>query len=287
MIKQPAHVGGEKMKIHIVQKGDTFYKIAKKYGVDVEQLKSMNTQIPNMEMLLPGMKVKIPTVKVPVQKEMVVKEVKKEKVMEDVKLDLPKLPKQPMPQGVPHPYLSMNLFQMQPYVYYQPHLMMPQKEYLVPIEPIPATTPSFTPPELPSLPSIEEEFCEEHEEWEDEETKEVQLPYQPMPQMAIPQQPVPPHQPIMPVPYPGPMMPYHHGYYDCMPPWPVHHEPCGCKPHHPHHPHHPHVMYPFIQPQMPYQSVPQGAQVPPYQMQFSTPQQPPLFREEEEESEDE
>ncbi|MBS4173680.1 SafA/ExsA family spore coat assembly protein [Bacillus sp. FJAT-49736] len=49
------------MKIHIVQKGDTLWKIAKKYGVDFEELKKMNSQLSNPDMIMPGMKVKVPT----------------------------------------------------------------------------------------------------------------------------------------------------------------------------------------------------------------------------------
>ncbi|MEH7156943.1 SafA/ExsA family spore coat assembly protein, partial [Neobacillus drentensis] len=49
------------MKIHIVQKGDTLWKIAKKYGVNFEELKKMNSQLSNPDMIMPGMKVKVPT----------------------------------------------------------------------------------------------------------------------------------------------------------------------------------------------------------------------------------
>ncbi|AIE60881.1 SafA/ExsA family spore coat assembly protein [Bacillus methanolicus] len=49
------------MKIHIVQKGDTLWKIAKKYGVNFEELKKINSQLSNPDMIMPGMKIKIPT----------------------------------------------------------------------------------------------------------------------------------------------------------------------------------------------------------------------------------
>ncbi|MCT1389518.1 SafA/ExsA family spore coat assembly protein [Peribacillus frigoritolerans] len=48
------------MKIHIVQKGDTLWKLAKKYGVSFEELKKVNTQLSNPDMMMPGMKIKIP-----------------------------------------------------------------------------------------------------------------------------------------------------------------------------------------------------------------------------------
>jgi morphogenetic protein associated with SpoVID len=54
-------LGGKALKIHIVQKGDTLWKIAKKYGVDFEELKSMNTQLSNPDLIMPGMKIKVPS----------------------------------------------------------------------------------------------------------------------------------------------------------------------------------------------------------------------------------
>ncbi|SDC21211.1 SafA/ExsA family spore coat assembly protein [Shouchella lonarensis] len=57
------------MRIHIVQKGDTLWKLAKKYEVDYEQLKEANHALSNPEMLMPGMKVKVPTGTVAVRKE--------------------------------------------------------------------------------------------------------------------------------------------------------------------------------------------------------------------------
>ncbi|MFC3039275.1 SafA/ExsA family spore coat assembly protein [Virgibacillus xinjiangensis] len=48
------------MKIHIVQKGDTLWEISQQYGVDFEQLKDMNSQLSSPDMIMPGMKIKIP-----------------------------------------------------------------------------------------------------------------------------------------------------------------------------------------------------------------------------------
>ncbi|MFC4320928.1 SafA/ExsA family spore coat assembly protein [Litchfieldia salsa] len=60
------------MKIHIVQKGDTLWKISQKYGVDFEELKKLNSQLSNPDMIMPGMKIKIPSGNVHVKKEAVV-----------------------------------------------------------------------------------------------------------------------------------------------------------------------------------------------------------------------
>jgi morphogenetic protein associated with SpoVID len=57
------------VKIHIVQKGDTLWKIAKKYGVNFEELKKLNSQLSNPDMIMPGMKVKVPTTGGTIKKE--------------------------------------------------------------------------------------------------------------------------------------------------------------------------------------------------------------------------
>lgn len=49
------------MKIHIVQKGDTLYEIAKAYHVPLEELIEMNRHLSDPNMLMPGMKIHIPT----------------------------------------------------------------------------------------------------------------------------------------------------------------------------------------------------------------------------------
>ena len=54
-------IGGNSVKIHIVQKGDTLWKLAKKYGVEFEALKKLNSQLSNPDMIMPGMKLKIPS----------------------------------------------------------------------------------------------------------------------------------------------------------------------------------------------------------------------------------
>lgn len=48
------------MRIHIVQRGDTLFEIAKHYGVDFEELVKLNSQLSSPDMIMPGMKIKIP-----------------------------------------------------------------------------------------------------------------------------------------------------------------------------------------------------------------------------------
>ncbi|WP_242694696.1 SafA/ExsA family spore coat assembly protein [Pseudogracilibacillus auburnensis] len=49
------------MKIHIVQKGDTLFEIAKNYGVNFEEIVKLNPQLSSPDMIMPGMKIKIPS----------------------------------------------------------------------------------------------------------------------------------------------------------------------------------------------------------------------------------
>src|SRR5690625_2828530 len=57
------------LKIHIVRKGDTLWEIAKQYGVDFEELKKTNPQLSSPDMIMPGMKIKIPSGSKSVKKE--------------------------------------------------------------------------------------------------------------------------------------------------------------------------------------------------------------------------
>jgi len=62
------------LKIHIVQKGDTLWEIAKMYDVDFEELEQSNSQISSPDMIMPGMKIKIPSTSKSVKKEAPMKE---------------------------------------------------------------------------------------------------------------------------------------------------------------------------------------------------------------------
>ncbi|MFE8696858.1 SafA/ExsA family spore coat assembly protein [Cytobacillus sp. FJAT-53684] len=78
------------MKIHIVQKGDTLWKIAKKYGVNFEELKKMNTQLSNPDMIMPGMKIKVPGAGGSVKKEAPIGGMPETKVNMGAKKEMPK-----------------------------------------------------------------------------------------------------------------------------------------------------------------------------------------------------
>ena len=48
------------MNIYIVQKGDTLWKIAKKFNVSFEQLKRLNNHLANPDYIVPGMELFLP-----------------------------------------------------------------------------------------------------------------------------------------------------------------------------------------------------------------------------------
>ncbi|MGE7091027.1 LysM peptidoglycan-binding domain-containing protein [Lysinibacillus sp. NPDC048646] len=48
------------MRIHIVQKGDTLWKIAKEYGISFEDLKRLNVHLANPDYIVPGMEIILP-----------------------------------------------------------------------------------------------------------------------------------------------------------------------------------------------------------------------------------
>ena len=147
------------VKIHIVQKGDTLWKIAKKYGVDFEELKMLNSQLSNTDMIMPGMKIKVPTTggsikkeapKMETIKEMPKKEmpIVKEQPITIPKKEMPKkeMPKKEMPKEKPytpkmptpiipeidvHNYYSMNMTNIDVDVDVEETNIMPPKPTVV------------------------------------------------------------------------------------------------------------------------------------------------------------
>ncbi|WP_275418039.1 SafA/ExsA family spore coat assembly protein [Fervidibacillus albus] len=200
------------MKIHIVQKGDTLWKIAQKYGVDFEQLKSMNTHLSNPDMIMPGMKIKIPdtggTIKketpmykkeMPIQKgdsevehpfkEMkpssipVEKEQPKEKIKEVPKpIFMPKYPHPVYPEIDINNYYTVNMAKMQ----------VDHPEPMMPPQMPPQMQPQMPPEE--EIDEVDEELSEVDETMETTEMPEQQF----YPQMMYPAVPCIPVTPVMP-----------------------------------------------------------------------------------------
>lgn len=230
------------LKIHIVQKGDTLWELAKKYGVDFEQLKAVNSHLASPDMIMPGMKIKIPTSTKQVKhdtKPTVQKETKKPyydmspKPMpvlkeDDVQKQKPVKPEMPvvqtpMPQMPAMPSLDFDLQQL--------NVQMP----VMPIFP-----PEEKKEEIKPVPKEEKKVKEEVKPVQKEEKKAPvaekmpeQVPPVPLP-MPVPMEPA--FQPI-PCYYVMPCHPCFPMMMPCMEPAfhpnvaPMHHSPmpdCGC-----------------------------------------------------------
>ncbi|WP_050632292.1 SafA/ExsA family spore coat assembly protein [Bacillus andreraoultii] len=203
------------MRIHIVQKGDTLWKIAQKYGVDFNQLKSLNSHLSNPDEIMPGMKIKVPTHSGSVKKEAPMKEMPmkempvKEKPMTKhpfVQMKPPTYPvvhhhhkaekpkevikEVPKPIYIPKPqpivpeidinnYYQVNMAKMniEQQIPVQQPKELPIVEKEQPIKELPVT------PELPELPKMEAPM--------------VECPEQEQPQMMMP--PMMPCHPCVPM----------------------------------------------------------------------------------------
>lgn len=191
------------MKIHIVQKGDTLWELSKEYGVDFEELKQMNSQISSPDMIMPGMKITIPSSKKAVKKEtMPAKEIQKKETTQPYKEISPK----PMPvikeddnekQMMVKPELPI-----QPEMPVQPLPQMPTQPMMqTPI--MEQEFQNYTTINLPQMPQY-------HHEAEKEMPKKEQVKAQPMP---LPK--------AMPMPHPTQMVPLCcHIVHPCYPPVP-------------------------------------------------------------------
>lgn len=78
------------LKIHIVQRGDTLWDIADQYGVDFNELQAVNTHLSSPDMIMPGMKIKIPSQSKPVKEEKMQDKKTKKHVKEQPKPISPK-----------------------------------------------------------------------------------------------------------------------------------------------------------------------------------------------------
>ncbi|SFD57836.1 morphogenetic protein associated with SpoVID [Lentibacillus persicus] len=137
------------MKIHIVQKGDTLWEIANQYEADFEKVKQLNPQLSSPDMIMPGMKIKIPATSKPVKKEEKAKSTtQKEKQMpaaekpykdtspppmpvvkeddvkkpKDVKPQVPMQPKMPSMDGMPTPPQMPDYTKLQDKLHKEPKM---------------------------------------------------------------------------------------------------------------------------------------------------------------------
>lgn len=232
------------MRVHIVQKGDTLWKIAKQYGIGFDELKRLNAQLANPDYIVPGMEIFLPekgetggkeTVKGDKHKvmhEMKEKEIEwkpsKELQYVEESIEVPQLPMHPEPTYNPYAFMP-SIYQMA-YMptYQQPIYQMPvyqQPIYQAPMQQI-------VQPPMQHQPvfeeSAEEEMVEKmpHEEvsYEHEIYQQPMMHHQPMHHQPMFHQPCGCHQPM----YHQPM---HHQSCGCHQPMhhqPMFHQSCGC-----------------------------------------------------------
>ncbi|WP_164668490.1 SafA/ExsA family spore coat assembly protein [Virgibacillus doumboii] len=189
------------MKIHIVQKGDTLWEIANNYGVDFEKVKELNPQLSSPDMIMPGMKIKIPSTSKPVKSDntAVKKETQKPITKQPYKDTSPK----PMPVVKEDDYKKP--VKMQPKMPVKPE--MPEQ------------------PKMPVQPQIQMPTSEQEINYYDYDTT-INLEYD----YYAPQKEKPKHMPqqmVMICPHcfkPScPPPPMHHGYLP-----PMGKKDCGC-----------------------------------------------------------
>lgn len=247
------------MRVHIVQKGDTLWKIAKQYGIGFEELKRLNAQLANPDYIVPGMEIFLPETGEMVGKEVskgdkktVVKSMK-EKEMEWKPTKELQYVEEKVEAETQHPAYNPYAFMPSVYqmtympTYQQPIYQMPVYQQPVYQQPV-YQEPTYQHPvmeESTSSESVEqvafEEMTYEHAEYQQP------MYHQPMhhPSPCGCQEPMyyqPPcgcHQPM-----------HHHPSYGCHQPMhhhPMHHQPMYYQPmyHHPmyHQPMYHHQMY--------------------------------------------
>ena len=205
------------MKIHIVQKGDTLWNLAKKYGVSFEEVKQLNAQLADPDQIMPGMKIKIPTNTKQVQKQPTndktmhpykdtTKKAQPVIQEDDVKKTIPTKKQMPEKMMMKHEKMMMKPE--------KPKMEAPQ-----PTQPI----------ELPKLPNfysnnynIDVDVDIDDNDLEINQHTTQQTYYAPQPQQPIQSQP--PQQPMMPI------------YYVMHPCMPMHPMPNQMHPMHYNHP---------------------------------------------------
>lgn len=235
------------VRIHIVQKGETLWRIAKQYGIGLDELKSLNSHLANPDYIVPGMEIILPDSATPTKSNMTkeqltapmpTKEMQtapkemqtapkemqtapkemqtapKEMVTQEMpQMEMPPSPKEKMTQEMPAPVQPMPQpvmpqFDMTP----QFHLdFAPQMHFQQPQpQPMPMPQPQ---PIFIEMPDIHMQ----HTHMQPVTDKEKEIEYVPVPQPQIIYVPVMPHF------YPMPCGCHEQHYYE---------PPCGCHEQH-------------------------------------------------------
>ena len=159
------------MEVHVVQKGDTLWKISRQYGISFEELKRVNAHLANPDYVVPGMKIFLPdqvkkpstgaehvkkTEKAPVKKPTVPKEEvappKQPKPLPEVPAP-PKVPKPPV-ESKPAPPKPQPKPEPKPQPKPKPEQSKPTPKPAPPKEPVspPIQSQPMPPPQQPMQP---------------------------------------------------------------------------------------------------------------------------------------
>jgi morphogenetic protein associated with SpoVID len=187
------------VKIHIVQKGDTLWKIAKKYGVNFEELKTMNAQLSNPDMIMPGMKIKVPTSGGSIKKE-VAGANKEAPINYGMKKEMPKAEhpfKEEKPKTIPVAEKPVEKPKPKPYTPKMPQPVIPEIDInnyymmnMANMQTQPKEKPKMPPKPTNILPKPEEEKVEIPKQKPIKESvKDVQQQQQEEESLEIPTQP--------------------------------------------------------------------------------------------------
>jgi morphogenetic protein associated with SpoVID len=184
--------GGRHVHVHVVQKGDTLWKISRQYGVSFDEVKRLNAHLANPDYIVPGMKIFVPdTAKTqevtehPYYDGRPVKGKKEEMIAQPVPKAMTKpIPKavippkaipapapippvapimqQPVPQPIPQPYpypfsQDISMTNIMPQMVSIPYGWMPVPDMDAhhipqPMPPKPQTMPIYSPPKVPAPP---------------------------------------------------------------------------------------------------------------------------------------
>lgn len=202
------------LKIHIVQKGDTLWNLAQKYGVSFEEVKQLNAQLADPNQIMPGMKIKIPTSTKQVQQQ-----------------------QKPVNDKTMHPYKDTSK-KAQPVMYGDDTKKTTPVKKQMPAKAEPMPMPQ--PIQLPKLPNFYSTNYNIDVDIEDNDTEINQHNFHYMEQPTQ-QQPI---QQPMEQPLQQPMQPVYHMKQPCMP----------CMPPMQHMPYPPQQMPSFTQAPMPQQN---------------------------------
>lgn len=115
------------MRVHIVQKGDTLWKIAKQYAIGFEELKRLNAHLANPDYIVPGMEIYLPDSAQKKETKHVVKEQPKPVKEQPIQGPAPMPAPAPVPAPVPMPQPQKPIWQGDIY-FQQPQQPMPMQQ---------------------------------------------------------------------------------------------------------------------------------------------------------------